>query len=98
MRLKWPRRSARQRALVEDAVAAYAQWRGECAAVGNAYRRWVAASAAEKPFAFDDYDAALEREEHAASRYARLMERAGRLPETGLAHQLAQIQTSSLGL
>ena len=41
MRLKRPKRSARQRALVESAVAAYTQWRGECAAVRNAYRRWV---------------------------------------------------------
>lgn len=95
MRLKRPKRSARQRALVEGAVTAYTQWRGECAAVRNAYRRWVGASAAEKPFAFDDYNAALDREEHAAGRYAHLMGRAGQLPETGLAHQLAQIQTVS---
>ena len=92
MRLKSPKRAARQRALVEGTVAAYKQWQAECAAVRRAYRRWVAASAAEKSFAFDDYIAALDREEHAASRYARLMIRARELPETGLAHQLAQIR------
>jgi len=54
----------------------------------------VAASAAEQPSAFDDYKTALDREERAARRYARLMGRAGRLPETGVAHQLAQIQMS----
>jgi hypothetical protein len=97
MRVTFQRRSARQRALVDGVFAAYSQWRRECAAVRNAYRRWVGASAADKPTAFDDYNAALDREEHAASRYARLMDRAGRLPETGLAHQLTQIHMSSRG-
>ena len=91
MRLKPPKRSARQTALVEGTLAAYKQWQAECAAVRRVYRRWVAASAAEKSFAFDDYTAALDRKEHAASRYARLMIRARQLPEMGLAHQLAQI-------
>ena len=94
MRLKRPRRSARRRALIDGTVAAYSQWRGECVAVRNAYRRWVAASEAREPFAFYDYKAALDREEHAASRYARMMRRAGRFPETGLAHQLAQLDLS----
>jgi len=58
---------------VDGAVAGYAQWRGECAAVRNAYRRWVGASAADKPFAFYAYTTALDREEHAASRYAHLV-------------------------
>ena len=97
MRLRRPRCFARKRALVQDAVAAYTQWRAECAAVRNSYRRWVAASAARKPFAFEDYQAALDREERAARRYARLMVRASHLPETGLARQLVEIQTSALG-
>ena len=97
MRLKRPRRSARKRALVQDAVTAYTQWREECAAVRNAYRGWLGASVARKPFAFADYRAALDREERAAKRYARLMDRAGHLPETGLGHQLVQIQMSALG-
>lgn len=95
MRLKPIRRSARQRALVDAAVAAYTQWRGECAAVRNAYRMWKSASAFDRPLAFDAYNAALDREEGAAKRYARLMRRAGRLTEPGLARQLAQIQISS---
>jgi ribosomal protein S21 len=97
MRLKRLKRSVRQRALVDRAVTAYTQWRAESAGVWNAYRRWVRASAAERPFAFDDYVAALDREEHAARRYARMMDRAGHLREMGLAHQLVQIDMSSRG-
>lgn len=97
MRLRLIKRSARQRAVVEAAVGAYAQWRRECDAVGSAYRRWVGASKVEKPFAFAAYSAALDREECTAMRYARLMRRAGRLPEIGLAHQLAQIEAGSRG-
>jgi hypothetical protein len=95
MRRKRLNRSARRRALVDGAVAAYSQWRGECAAVRQAYRWWIAASAAEKPFAFAGYNAALDREERAARRYAVLMGRASHLPEVGLARQLAQIQVGS---
>ena len=92
MRLKLIKRSARRRALVDAAVTAYAQWRGECTGVRTAYRRWVAAGAREKVFAFDAYNDALDREEHAAKRYARLIRRAGQIPETALLHQLAQIE------
>ena len=84
MRLRPIRRSARRRALVDSAVAAYTQWRRECAAVGNAYRRWVIASALDRPLAFDAYTAALDREEDAVQLYARLMKRVGHLVETGL--------------
>lgn len=97
MRLKRLTRSARQRALVDGAVAAYTQWREECAAVRSAYRRWIGARAVDRPFAFADYNAALDREERAARRYARLMGRARDLRETGLAHQLVQIQIGSGG-
>jgi hypothetical protein len=97
MRLKRLKHSRRRRALVDGAMAAYTQWREECAAVRAAYRRWIRAGAAERPYAFADYNAALDREERAARRYARFMSQAGHLRETGLAHQLAQIQISSLG-
>jgi len=33
--------SWRQRMLADDAVAAYSEWRGECAAVGASYRQWT---------------------------------------------------------
>jgi hypothetical protein len=92
MRLKLIRRSAQQRALVGAAVTAYAQWRSECAAVRAAYRRWVAAGAGDNVCAFYAYNDALDREEHAANRYAQLMSRAGDMPETALLHQLARIE------
>jgi hypothetical protein len=95
MRLKPIKRAARRRAAVEAAVAAYSQWRGECAAVRRAYRRWASASAVDEPLAFNAYAAALDREQRAATLYARLMRRAGHLVEIGLAHQLAQVQNSS---
>lgn len=95
MRLSRLMQAARQRARADGAVAAYAQWRADCAAVRIAYRRWVGASRAEKPVAFYDYSTALRREEHAASRYAQLVRRAGRVPERGLARQLAEVQLSS---
>jgi hypothetical protein len=92
MRLKLIGRSARQRALVDAAVTAYAQWRSERAAVRAAYRRWIAAGAADNLLAFDAYNDALDREEHAANRYARLISRAGAMPETAVLHQLARIE------
>jgi hypothetical protein len=95
MMLRRHRRSARERALVEEAIAAYRQWRQECAAVRTAYRGWLGARAAHRRFAFDDYNAALDREERAAGRYALVMGRAGHLRETAVAQQLAQIELSS---
>ena len=97
MRLRRLSRSARERALVEEAVAAYSQWRQECAAVRSAYCGWVGARSAHKRIAFDDYHAALDREERAAAHYAQQIGRAGHLRETGVARQLVQIELSSRG-
>jgi hypothetical protein len=74
-------------------VVAYVEWSSECAAVRNAYRQWTRASAVEKRAAFDAYEAALDREEDAASRYAQRMRRAGYIEGTGRADQLAQTET-----
>jgi hypothetical protein len=84
--------SWRQRMLADAAVAAYSEWRSECAAVRASYRRWVGTRGEEEPSTFSDYRSALDREERAATRYARLMRRAGHLAETGIALQLARIQ------
>jgi hypothetical protein len=78
--------------LADAAVAAYSEWRGECVAVRASYRQWAGARREEESSAFIDYRSALDREEHAAERYARLMRRAGHLAETGIALQLARIQ------
>jgi hypothetical protein len=95
IRLKLMRRSSRRRALVDAAVGAYSQWRGECTAVRAAYRRWVATGAEDNVFAFSAYNDALDREEHAAHRYARLISQAGEMPETALLRQLARIEIGS---
>jgi hypothetical protein len=84
--------SWRSRMLADAALAAYSEWRSECAAVRASYRRWVGTRGEEEPSAFSDYRSALDREEHAAKRYARLMRRAGHLAETGIALQVARIQ------
>ena len=83
----------RPRTLADAALAAYGEWRSECAAVRASYRRWVGAGGEEEPSGFSDYRSALDREEHAAGRYARLMRRAGHLDETAVALRLARIET-----
>jgi hypothetical protein len=90
-------RTARRRALVDDAVAAYADWLSECVAVRNAYHAWLGARAVDEPLAFDAYAAALEREEGAATRYARLARRARRVTETVFARQSAESQSAYAG-
>ena len=89
--------AARRRARVDAAFAAYTQWRSERDAVRAAYRVWSAAGAFGEPLAFEAYQSALDREERAATRYASLMGRVGHVAETGLAHQLAHMQTLSGG-
>ena len=64
--------SARE-ALVNEAMTAYVAWREAATAVRDAYRRWQAAGREERYFAFAGYRSALEREEHAAAGYARLL-------------------------
>jgi hypothetical protein len=95
MRFNLINRAARRRAVVDGALAAYTAWREQCSAVQHAYRQWASASKADEPDAFEAYRAALDREEGAAKRYARLIPRAGHHVEFGLARQLAQIETGS---
>jgi hypothetical protein len=85
-------RTARRRARVDAAVAAYRQWRFERDAVRAAYQIWIAASAFREPLDFHAYQAALDREEQAAKTYARLTRRVRHLTETGLAPRLASTQ------
>jgi hypothetical protein len=87
-------RGGRKNRLSDAVVIAYAEWTSECAAVRSAYRQWRVAGAMEKSTAFDAYNAALDREEHAATRYAQRMRRAGYAGEPGLAHQLVRTETS----
>ena len=90
MSLKFLTRSVRQRARIDAAIAAYTEWKAECVAVRNDYRRWARASATAESVAFHAYNAALDREEQAAKRYAVLTRRAGQLDELALALQIAE--------
>jgi hypothetical protein len=85
--------SWRRGMLADAAVSAYSEWRDACAAVRASYRQWAGARREEERSAFIDYQSALDREEHAAKRYARLVRRAGHLGKTGVVLQLARIPT-----
>jgi hypothetical protein len=61
------------RRLVDEAFEAYLAWRGECIALERAYRFWTRAGRRDARGAFWAYRAALEREEHAARCYGRLL-------------------------
>jgi hypothetical protein len=73
--------------LIDRMVAAYVDWREECAFVWGAYQRWSSAPVPDRPVAFSAYRAALEREEHASRVYADLITRlaASEQPPTGIA-------------
>jgi hypothetical protein len=65
------------RSVVDDPVIAYADWRTECLAVWTAYRHWTNAPTGDAVLAHAAYEAALDREDAAASAYARVIRRAG---------------------
>jgi hypothetical protein len=60
--------------LIDAVMDGYVNWREESAAVEVAYHTWRAASPDRRTVAFEDYFAALDREERAASEYRRLIE------------------------
>jgi hypothetical protein len=75
MKLPRTRNSWTERLLIDDAFDAYLEWRDESAEVWHAYKRWNGAPAREARRKFWAYRAALEREEHAARVYGRLVSR-----------------------
>jgi hypothetical protein len=75
MQLKTLFRSTTSEAELASAqVAGYASWREASDGVAEAYRSWAAAPRGERFLAHAAYLAALEREEHAARAYQRLVE------------------------
>jgi len=60
--------------LIDAVMDGYVTWREESAAVEAAYHTWRGAPSDRRAIAFEDYFAALDREEHAASEYRRLLE------------------------
>lgn len=70
-------RLAESRAQRIDAVMdRYVAWRAECVAVAEAYQSWRCAAREQRGPTFDTYVAALDREEHAACAYQRLVQEA----------------------
>jgi hypothetical protein len=59
--------------LIDAVMDGYVTWREQSVAVHAAYREWLTAPSAWREIAFDDYCAALDREELAASDYHRLL-------------------------
>ena len=71
-----PRRGADRLDLLDATMESYVNWRDESRAVAESYRTWSLAVGRERDAAFDRYVAALDREEHAACSYGRLVDRA----------------------
>src|SRR5437762_4945883 len=69
--------SARYPSGGEDRAIAYIEWRLACIAVWAAYREWTRAMRADAVLAHAAYEAALDREDAAATAYARLMKLTG---------------------
>lgn len=56
--------------IVDRAFQHYLAWRDETSSVERAYDEWAKAAAEDRTAAFAVYTTALDREEHAAVRYA----------------------------
>jgi hypothetical protein len=61
-------------ALLDTLMDSYVRWRDETRTVHESYRQWQTAGREERGDAFDRYVTALDREEHAAHGYRRVVE------------------------
>jgi hypothetical protein len=61
--------------LADEFVDGYLCWREESAAVEGAYQQWRGMKGRDRPIAFAAYQAALDREEHAAQVFRDCAER-----------------------
>jgi hypothetical protein len=77
MRIKWSPTAAPNSELIDAVMDAYIEWREESAEVAATYRTWNEAPAYERTLSYDNYLAALDREELAANVYMRLIEQVG---------------------
>jgi hypothetical protein len=79
------KRASRPRAprleFLDALMDSYLHWRDESRAVAESYRNWRCAPRPRRDVAFDEYLAALDREEHAARGYRRMVEQTSG-PET----------------
>jgi len=95
MKLKPLTRAGRRRADIDAVLAAYSDWKRECAAVRDAYGRWGRLAKRDARYGFAAYRAALDREERAADSYARLLRGIRPWPELDVARQLTGPRASS---
>ena len=66
--------ATRRKKLLDAVINGYVTWREESHAVAASYRNWRCAARNERGAAGDAYFAALDREEHAAAAYRRLVD------------------------
>ena len=79
MNLKRPPKTHAARLEFLDALMdSYLHWRDESRAVAESYRNWGSATLPDREGAFDEYLAALDREERAAGGYRRAVEQTQR--------------------
>jgi len=74
MILKRAPRTREGLARLDAVMDSYLQWRAESRAVDELYRTWRSAPRPSRDVAFDEYLAALDREEHAARGYRRVVQ------------------------
>lgn len=70
-----PRTHAPRLEPLDALMDSYIHWRDESHAVAESYRTWRSASRPGRDIAFNEYLAALDREERAAWGYRRVVER-----------------------
>lgn len=68
------RQSARRLDLLDTLMDSYMNWRAQSQAVDESYRRWTHSTGGDRGVAYDQYLAALDREERAAHGYERTLE------------------------
>jgi hypothetical protein len=81
------------RALFGPALYAYIAWREACVAVQSTYHDWSPTSS-DSSLGFKAYEAALDREEVAASQYARCLGDGGLRPRADEGEELRDFPTS----
>jgi hypothetical protein len=64
--------------LLDKMIDGYVSWRESCALVTDAYEAWASRAWQRDTLAFERYMAALDHEEQAAERYAKLVRRVER--------------------
>lgn len=90
MNLRKPYQAEQTYSELGDAlVDLYVTWREESGSVAASYQSWISAGRDEDQLAYAAYIAALDREEHAACAYQRLVEQASKSVGQRLVEQAA---------